>query len=95
MRTYRIIIALLSILIVSGCMPKQKQNSAVPPVSSDDYTELSSHERLEEAIFKYDHKTFQKLLAESPGADKNKLCLLRLSFPRACPAAQIKTSGGY
>ena len=76
MRTYRIIIALLSILIVSGCMPKQKQNSAVPPVSSDDYTELSSHERLEEAIFKYDHKTFQKLLAESPGADKNKLLAL-------------------
>ena len=76
MRTYRIIIAVLSILIVSGCMPKQEQNSAVPSVSSGDYTELSSHERLEEAIFKYDHKTFQKLLAESPDADKNKLLAL-------------------
>ncbi|WP_346665320.1 ankyrin repeat domain-containing protein [uncultured Mailhella sp.] len=76
MRIYRIIIAVLSILIVSGCIPKQEQNSAVPSVSNDDYTELSSHERLEDAIFKYDHKTFQKLLAESPDADKNKLLAL-------------------
>jgi len=82
MRLSHILMVTMTILSMSGCMPKQEQTPviATPPTVED--VALSPQELMEEAIFKHSVETFEKLFTENPNTDKNRLLTLAVTVGR-------------
>ena len=77
-----ILIVAITILAMSGCMPKQEQSSVIATPPKVENVALSPQELMEEAIFEYDQETFKKFLVDNPNIDKNRLLTIAVSIGR-------------
>lgn len=82
MRLSHILMVTMTILSVSGCMPKQTQPPTLASPPSIENVALSPQELMEEAIFRHSLETFEKLFAENPDVDKNRLLTRAVAIGR-------------
>ncbi|MBQ2760941.1 MAG: ankyrin repeat domain-containing protein [Mailhella sp.] len=82
MRLSHILMVTMTILSISGCMPKQEQPPVIATPPNVEDVAHSPQELMEEAIFKHSLETFEKLFAENPDVDKNRLLTRAIAMGR-------------
>ena len=82
MRLSHILIASMVLLPLSGCMPKKEHPPVIATPFSMEHVARSPQELMEEAIFQHSLETFEKLFAENPNVNKNKLLTQAVAMGR-------------